>query len=66
MSEWQPVATPPEEGLEIWAFNPFVGAYRTKRIGDEYPMHGWDGLPGVWFPVATHWTPASDEPPPTP
>lgn len=44
-----------------------TGWYVTRREGDRFPMHGWDGMLGVWYPEPSFWMPLPpapcDEPP---
>lgn len=59
--EARSIDTAPMSG-DFLAFNAMIGWYRTRRTGDEFPLHGWDGKEGVWFPRPSHWMPLPARP----
>jgi hypothetical protein len=68
MSNWQPIETAPKDGRGFIAYNEFTGPYITAATQPSpdgevlFPMHGWRGVPGTWFPVPTHWQPLPEPP----
>lgn len=60
---WHSIETAPKDKV-ILLFNAVTGVY-TGKWNEEYktwPMFGWDGLTGMWFPNPTHWTLIPDPP----
>lgn len=58
---YRPISSAPATG-EFLAFNRMTGWYVTRREGDRFPLHGWDGSPGVWYPEPTFWMPLPPAP----
>ncbi|MBQ1766119.1 MAG: hypothetical protein IIZ92_24930 [Aquincola sp.] len=50
----QPIDTAPKD-REILVFNTMTGWYRSRWTDGEWPMRGWDGKQGTWYPRPTHW-----------
>ena len=51
----EPKEPPKDRIIEMW--NPMSGWNATKWDSDmqAFPLYNWDGLSGVWFPVARKW-----------
>jgi hypothetical protein len=61
LKKWQPIKSAPE-GERILVYNKTVGQYITRREGKLFPMLGWDGAAGIWYPEPTHWKPLDADP----
>lgn len=51
--DWQPIETATKD-TDILVYNAITGIYRTRYIAGQFLCGFWT-LPGVWFPVSTHW-----------
>jgi hypothetical protein len=51
---WKPISTAPDD-RRIVCWNPVTGQWMTKKEGNAYPMHGWNGAAGVWYPEPVYW-----------
>jgi hypothetical protein len=59
---WMPIETAPRDGSEVLVFNRATGPYVSQYDNGEWPKHGWDNKPGVWYPVPSHWMPLPTPP----
>lgn len=59
--KWQPIKTAPE-GERIIVYNAVTGQYITTREGNQFPMLGWNGAAGIWYPEPSHWKPLDADP----
>jgi hypothetical protein len=60
--EWQDMATAPQDGSWVLAWNPMIGTYKTRFDGKHWLMNGWGDKPGIWYPAPYGWMPLPDPP----
>ena len=63
---WLPIEVAPKEGSFL-AHNKVTGVFQTTKTtspgGDEeYVMHLWGNMTGLWYPHPTHWRPLPNPP----
>jgi hypothetical protein len=59
---WSSMETAPKDGSYVLVYNPVTGPYSARYTDGEWPLHNWDGMEGIWYPVPYCWRPLPEPP----